>query len=143
MKRSSASSQLVRGLGVWAAIAVVVSDVIGSGIFLVTSDMARAVGSAVMVFAAWIVGGIIVLCGAFCFAELGAALPQAGGRYVYPRAYLGLSFWLDDFGLTAAGGHGDTCRWIPAVHQLSVSDCRRAIVQTAHFENLLANGLGK
>lgn len=81
--------RLVRGLGLWSATAVVVSDVIGTGIFLVTSDMARAVGSTTLVFAAWTVGGIIVLFGAFCFAELGAALPQAGGRYVYLSRGLG------------------------------------------------------
>jgi len=74
---------LVRGLGLWSATAIVVSDIIGSGIFLVTSDMARALGSAALVFAAWITAGVIVLFGSFCFAELGATLPQAGGRYVY------------------------------------------------------------
>ena len=83
------SSELIRGLGLWSASAVVVSDIIGTGIFLVTSDMARAVGSAALVFAAWIVGGLIVLCGAFCFAELGAAMPEAGGRYVYLTRGLG------------------------------------------------------
>jgi basic amino acid/polyamine antiporter, APA family len=76
-------SDLVRGLGLWSAAAIVIGDTIGAGIFLVTSDMARAVGSATMVFAAWIIGGLIVLCGAFCYAELGAAFPQAGGPYVY------------------------------------------------------------
>lgn len=80
---------LVRSLGLWSATAIVVSDIIGSGIFLVTSDMARALGSATLVFAAWISAGIIVLFGSFCFAELGAALPQAGGRYVYLSRGLG------------------------------------------------------
>lgn len=92
---------LVGGLGLWSATAVVVSDVIGTGIFLVTSDMARAVGSAMLVFAAWIVGGIIVLFGAFCFAELGAALPQAGGRYVYLSRGLG-PLWGFLFGWTVS-----------------------------------------
>ena len=45
--------------------------------------MARAVGSATLVFVAWIAGGLIVLCGAFCYAELGAAFPKASGPYVY------------------------------------------------------------
>jgi basic amino acid/polyamine antiporter, APA family len=76
-------ADLVRGLGLWAATAIVIGDTIGTGIFLVTSDMARAVGTATLVFAAWIVGGLIVLCGAFCYAELGATFPQAGGPYVY------------------------------------------------------------
>lgn len=92
---------LVRGLGLWSATAVVVSDVIGTGIFLVTSDMARAVGSAVLVLAAWIVGLIIVLFGAFCFAELGAALPRAGGRYVYLQRGLG-PLWGFLFGWTVS-----------------------------------------
>src|SRR6266853_6687504 len=54
--------------------------------------MARAVGSVTLVFAAWIVGGLIVLCGAFCYAELGAAFPKAGGPYVYLSRGLG-SLW--------------------------------------------------
>src|ERR1700744_3880642 len=74
---------LVRGLTLRAATAIVISDTIGTGIFLVTSDMARAVGSVELVFAAWITAGIIVFCGAFCYAELGAAFPKAGGSYVY------------------------------------------------------------
>jgi APA family basic amino acid/polyamine antiporter len=71
-------SDLVRGLGLWSATAIVIGDTIGTGVFLVTSDMARAVGSATLVLVAWIVGGLIVLCGAFCYAELGAAFPKAG-----------------------------------------------------------------
>lgn len=82
-------SALVRGLTVWAATAVVIGDTIGTGIFLVTSDMSRAVGSAALVFAAWVVGGFIVLSGAFCYAELGAAFPKAGGGYVYLNRGLG------------------------------------------------------
>jgi len=74
---------LIRGLGLWSATAIVIGDTIGTGIFLVTSDMARAVGSARLVFTTWIFGGLIVLFGAFCYAELGAAFPKAGGPYVY------------------------------------------------------------
>ncbi len=76
-------SDLIRGLGLWSATAIVIGDTIGTGVFLVTSDMARAVGSATLVLAAWLIGGLIVLFGAFCYAELGAAFPQAGGPYVY------------------------------------------------------------
>ncbi len=85
----SERSDLVRGLGLWAATAVVIGDTIGSGIFLVTSDMARAVGSTALVFAAWILGGVIVMFGAFCYAELGAMFPKAGGPYVYLSQGLG------------------------------------------------------
>src|SRR6185437_240834 len=63
-KASSAAARqdLVRGLGLWSATAIVIGDTIGTGVFLVTSDMARTVGSAALVFAAWIAGGLIVLC---------------------------------------------------------------------------------
>ncbi len=80
---------MIRGLGLWSATAIVIGDTIGTGVFLVTSDMARAVGSVTLVFVAWIFGGMIVLCGAFCYAELGAAFPSAGGPYVYLSRGLG------------------------------------------------------
>ena len=85
----SERSDLVRGLGVWAATAIVIGDTIGTGVFLVASDMARTVGSATLVLAAWIIGGLVVLLGAFCYAELGAAFPRAGGAYVYLSRGLG------------------------------------------------------
>jgi APA family basic amino acid/polyamine antiporter len=98
----SHGSDLVRGLGLLAATAIVIGDTIGTGIFLVTSDMARAVGSATLVLAAWILGGLIVLFGAFCYAELGAAFPRAGGPYVYLSRGLGplwgfLFGWMSSF----------------------------------------------
>ena len=95
-------SHLVRGLGLWSAIAIVVGDTIGTGVFLVSSDMARAVGSAALVIVAWILGGFIVLLGALCYAELGAAFPKAGGPYVYLGRGLGplwgfLFGWMSSF----------------------------------------------
>jgi len=95
-------AHLVRGLGLWSATAIVVGDTIGTGIFLVTSDMARAIGSATLVLLAWTVGLLIVLCGAFCYAELGAAFPDAGGPYVYLSRGLGppwgfLFGWMSSF----------------------------------------------
>lgn len=86
----------------WSAAAIVIGDTVGTGIFLVSSDMARTVGSAKLVFAAWLIGGIIVLFGAFCYAELGAAFPHAGGPYVYLNRGLGplwgfLFGWMSSF----------------------------------------------
>ena len=72
---SSKPLELVRGLGFWSAMALVVGYVIGTGIFLVPSEMARAAGTVELVFAAWIVGGALSLFGAFAHAELAAALP--------------------------------------------------------------------
>lgn len=76
---------LVRGLGAFASTAIVVGTVIGTGIFLVPSSMARAVGSVGLVFAAWVLGGALSLAGALAYAELGAAMPEAGGEYIYLR----------------------------------------------------------
>src|SRR5215831_1632174 len=80
---------LVRGLGVWSAAAVVIGGTIGTGIFLVPSQMARDVGSKWDVTGVWLVGGVVILFGVFCYAELGAALPEAGGEYVYLSRALG------------------------------------------------------
>lgn len=77
--------QLARELGVSHASAIVVGTIIGSGIFLVPSEMMQAVGSAKLVFLAWLVGGLLSFFGALTYAELGAMKPQAGGEYVYVR----------------------------------------------------------
>ncbi len=80
---------LKRDLGVWSAAAIVIGTVIGSGIFLVPSSMVKSVGSPGMVFAVWIAGGLLSLFGALSYAELAAALPYAGGEYVYLREAYG------------------------------------------------------
>src|SRR5271168_4470178 len=77
--------ELARDLGLSHAGAIVVGTIIGSGIFLVPSEMMQAVGSAQLVYLAWIVGGLLSFFGALTYAELGAMKPQAGGEYVYVR----------------------------------------------------------
>jgi APA family basic amino acid/polyamine antiporter len=80
---------LKRDLGVWSAAAIVVGTVIGSAIFIVPRDMINNVGSPLMVFTVWIFGGMLSLFGALSYAELAAALPEAGGEYVYLREAYG------------------------------------------------------
>ena len=80
-----AQPHLSRDLRVSHATAVVVGTIIGSGIFLVPAEMMRAVGTAKLVYLAWIVGGILSFLGALTYAELGAMKPQSGGEYVYVR----------------------------------------------------------
>jgi len=80
---------LKRVLGIWSAASIVVGTVIGSAIFLVPTDMVKAVGSPFMVFVVWIFGGLLSLFGALSYAELAAALPEAGGEYVYLREAYG------------------------------------------------------
>ncbi len=77
--------ELSRDLGVSHASAIVVGTIIGSGIFLVPAEMMQAVGSAKLVYLAWLVGGLLSFFGALTYAELGAMKPQAGGEYVYVR----------------------------------------------------------
>jgi len=77
--------ELQRDLGASHATAIVVGTIIGSGIFLVPAEMTQAVGSAKLVYLAWIVGGLLSLFGALTYAELGAMMPQAGGEYVFVR----------------------------------------------------------
>src|SRR5579871_2686320 len=83
--RSVSRADLSRELEVSHACAVVVGTIIGSGIFLVPAEMMQAVGSAKLVYLAWLVGGLLSFFGALTYAELGAMKPQAGGEYVYVR----------------------------------------------------------
>src|ERR1700716_4630831 len=81
--------ELVRGLGAWASAAIVVGTMIGPGIFPKPAEMAREGRLVSVVFAAWIVGAILSLFGALSYAELGAAIPEAGGEYAYLRRGFG------------------------------------------------------
>lgn len=90
---------LKRDLGIWTAAAIVVGTVIGSAIFLVPNDMVKNVGSPFMVFVVWIFGGMLTLFGALSYAELAAALPQAGGEYVFLREAYG-PLWAFIYGWT-------------------------------------------
>ncbi len=85
VQQTARRPELVRDLGVSHASAVVVGTIIGSGIFLVPAEMMQAVGSAKLVYLAWLVGGLLSFFGALTYAELGAMKPQAGGEYVYVR----------------------------------------------------------
>src|SRR5580692_480500 len=81
--------ELKRDLGTGAAISIVIGTVIGSGIFLVPHDMIARVGTPAMVFFVFVFGGLLSLAGALSYAELAAALPEAGGEYVFLREAYG------------------------------------------------------
>lgn len=88
---ASDSEDLVRGIGLKSATALVIANIIGAGIFTSTGFQAGALGHPGYIFLLWIIGGLLAFCGALCYAELGAAMPRAGGEYVYLRETYGLS----------------------------------------------------
>ena len=81
--------QLVRGLGLSAAISINVANMIGTGVFLKARVMTCNVGTPALVFTVWIAAGLLVLAGTFCYAEVGSLLPEAGGQYVFVRRAYG------------------------------------------------------
>jgi APA family basic amino acid/polyamine antiporter len=85
---------LPRILTLWDVVMIVIGGVVGSGIFLSPSEIAIAVPAPILMLAVWVVGGIFSFFGAVAFAELGAAMPEAGGIYIYLREAYGplLSF---------------------------------------------------
>ncbi len=74
-----------RRLGLFSGTMAVIGGIIGGGIFRTPAAVAERVGSAPLILAAWIIGGVVALIGALCFAELGQRRPSAGGGYVYLR----------------------------------------------------------
>jgi APA family basic amino acid/polyamine antiporter len=90
--RPSAPAQdqeLVKGLGLTSATTLVMGSMIGSGIFIVSADIARLVNSPALLIAAWAVTGFMTIVGALCYGELAAMMPKAGGQYVFLRDSLG------------------------------------------------------
>ncbi len=79
------SRELSRRLGMWDAVAIVVGTIIGSGVFIVPGSIARTLPSGEWMLGIWLAAGVLSLCGALAFAELGAMLPHSGGQYVYLR----------------------------------------------------------
>src|SRR5256712_12057338 len=78
-------TEFTRGLGLYDSTMVVVGSMIGSGIFIVSADMARTIGSPGWLLGAWILTGVLTVVGALSYGELAAMMPRAGGQYVYLR----------------------------------------------------------
>jgi APA family basic amino acid/polyamine antiporter len=82
-------SELVKGLGLTSATTLVMGSMIGSGIFIVSAQIARQTNSPGLLILAWVVTGFMTLVGALSYGELAAMMPKAGGQYVYLRESLG------------------------------------------------------
>ncbi|SNS83339.1 amino acid/polyamine/organocation transporter, APC superfamily [Granulicella rosea] len=76
-------------MGLFSATAIVMGSMIGSGIFIVSADMSRVLGSPALLIAAWLVTAAMTIIGALSYGELAAMMPRAGGQYVYLRESLG------------------------------------------------------
>jgi basic amino acid/polyamine antiporter, APA family len=76
-------ARLIRGIGLRSATLLVVTNVIGSAIFLTPGSMAATLPSEPLLLLAWVAGGIIALCGGLTYAEMGAMYPRSGGLYVF------------------------------------------------------------
>ena len=83
------ASAFVRSLGLLDATMLVVGSMVGSGIFIVSADIARQVRSPGLLLVVWLVTGVLTVIGALCYGELAAAMPTAGGQYVYLREAFG------------------------------------------------------
>jgi APA family basic amino acid/polyamine antiporter len=86
---AGAAPHFVQGMGLFSATAIVMGSMIGSGIFIVSADMSRALGSPALLIAAWLVTAVMTVIGALSYGELAAMMPKAGGQYVYLREALG------------------------------------------------------
>ena len=85
----SSDREFIKGLGLTSSTMLVMGSMIGSGIFLVSADIAREVDSPALLIGAWIVTGVMTVIAALSYGELAAMMPRAGGQYVYLREALG------------------------------------------------------
>jgi len=93
------SPQLTKSLGLFSATAIVIGSMVGSGIFIVSADIARLTGSPALLIGTWLITAVMTMISALAYGELAAMMPKAGGQYVYLREALG-PMWGFLFGWT-------------------------------------------
>ena len=144
---------LPRGIGLLSATALVIGEVIGVGIFLTPSEMAKSLGSPFWVVSVWAVMGFISICGALCFGALAARYPEDGGGYVYLRRAYGprvaflfgwMSLLVTDPGLTAmmATGLARYAGSLVALSPLGLKIVAIGAILVMGFANTLGVGIG-
>src|SRR6056297_2077346 len=79
----AAGNDLVRRLGLFTVVAIIVADMVGTGIFTTSGLLMENLRSPVVMIVLWGIGGLVALSGAFCYAELSTAMPYAGGEYLF------------------------------------------------------------
>ena len=83
MQDKRLENTLKRKLGLFPVTNIVIANMIGAGIFMTSGLLMEDLANPLLLILLWIVGGIIALCGALCYSELGAAMPHAGGEYIF------------------------------------------------------------
>lgn len=95
----NSNGDLLRQVGLFSATVLVISNMVGTGIFTTSGLIMQELQDPVLLLLCWLCGGVFALCGALCYGELGARVPRAGGEYVFLRESLGrmagfLSGWI-------------------------------------------------
>lgn len=88
-KSTKGAHGLQKYVSLRSGMLLVLANIIGAGIFTTTGYQAADLGHPGFIFTLWIIGGVLAICGALCYAELGAAMPRGGGEYVYLRETYG------------------------------------------------------
>ena len=83
--RDGSPTEFRKALGLFDSIMIVAGVMIGSGIFIVSAEISRQVGSAGWLLVAWVITGVLTVTGALSYGELAAMMPEAGGMYIYLR----------------------------------------------------------
>lgn len=92
-------TEFIKGIGLTSATTIVIGSMIGSGIFIVSADIARVVDSPALLIIAWIITGVMTMAASLAYGELAAMMPKAGGEYVFLREALG-PLWAFLYGWT-------------------------------------------
>jgi APA family basic amino acid/polyamine antiporter len=132
MREENNETEFKRSLGLLDATMIVMGSMIGSGVFIVSADIARTVGSPILLLAVWLLTGLLTMIAALSYGELSGMMPKAGGQYVYlreafnkPIAFLygWTLFTVIQTGTIAAVAVGFgkfTAYWIPALSEKNI-----------------------
>src|SRR6202163_2528966 len=143
----SGRGELTRGVGPWAAMAVNVANMIGTGVFLKTRVMTCNVGSAKTVLLVWLAAGLLSLPGTFSYSEIAAMMPEAGGDYVYlRRAYgrlVGFLYGWMAFTVARAGSQAALAVGLAIFMNVALGGAleRWHVEAGSHVQNLSLSGL--
>lgn len=143
---SAAPAQLPREMGLASATGVIIANMIGTGIFTTTGIMLMQGLNAQLVLACWLIGGLIALSGALCYAELATTMPRAGGEYVYLREVYGplpafLTGWTSffvGFAAPSAAAAVGAAKYLAAANLIPVGAASEKVVACALVAALTA-----